>query len=785
MIHCDVLRREFPESTPSRSSCAPTERRYPAVIWILALGWLTPAAAQEPAPPSDPFGEVTKSDSAAKPPAAKKEAAAAAVETDPHVLAIRNSKPQTAFDLARAVDNLMKLGRPDEAKKYLKVLADAKLDDATLWWLQKKFGSALFMRWSREESMQPEGHAFAASVLEAARNMVREPARLEATIKQLSDAAPEVRYAAVSDLREAGEDAAVALIAVLADPSRAAEHSRIRAALVQLGSVAEKPSLAVMDSSDEAARTNALLVLAQLGSRDALPFMLRPILTESAESPVRRVIENSLGDLAGRAINSQQAERYLRQQAIAYFDGKSFGRPDHEDLVQLWRWGETERRPAAARVTPRLASLRMAGRIAAELVRLNPANVEHRKLYAAALLESARSSLDWSQPLERGEGTPFHFASQLGVSALEDVVQFSLDRGHTGAAVAALEIMGEIGDVRLLLRSDGYLSAPCRALRHADRRVRFAAMQAVLRIDPRERFHGASFVTESLGYFASHSGARRALVVHPRTELAQTLAGTLNGSGFQADTVATGGEAVQLATRNSDYEFVLVSDAIDRPQARELLQLLRREPRTANLPVAILAREENLERMQLTAEEDPLAISMPAPYEPSAMGFLVGRLRQLAGTSYVSQEERLRHASAALERMAALAAKPEWYAFYELASQQDAVERALSAAPLRIRAIRVLGLLGTPSAQRRLVNLANQSDSMLHDRRAAAAAFEIAVRRQGLLLTRSEILTQYDRYNASVNSDQGTQQVLGTILDTMELDAVEASADGEAPAESR
>jgi hypothetical protein len=750
----------------------PRPGQVPRRSWGLFIAaWLfmvSSAAAQDPFGGPDPFGEEPRSVPVAKPAAAKKVEEPEAAETDPNVLAIRHSMPQTVFELMRATHNLMNLGRPDEARKYLQQLVNARLDDTVLSWLQAKFGSALFLRLAADEGMQPEGRTFAESVMQAAHRMARDPGRLEALIKQLSDATPAARYAAVVDLREAREEGAVALIQVLGDANRAAEHDRVREALVQLRSDAEGPLLAVMDSRDDSVRGHALHALARLGSRDAVPFLLRPVVTDGGDASLRRTLSEALVEAFGRIPSLDAAQGYLHRRCLAYFDGKVYGKPDHEDRVVLWHWDAAARIPVAVRVPARTASIHMAGRLATELVRLAPARDDYRKLYTTALLEVAQRGRSSGQPLERGEGTPFHFAAQLGSSALEQVIQFALDRGHTGAAVAALEILGEIGDVPMLMRADGQPCIACQALRHADRRVRFAAMEAILRIDPRERYPGASFMTESLGYFASNSGSRRVLIAHPRVELAQTMAGTLLEAGFETDTVVAGSGALQLAARNADYEFALISDAIDRPPARELLYQLRREPRTAGMPVALLAREENLERLQQLTGDDPLTITLPAPYEPAGMAFVVGRLRDRAGVNFVTAEERMQQAAIALDRMAALAESPEWYGYYELVGQQAAVERAMVAPPLTRSAARVLGMLATPSAQRRLVTLANQSDWPLADRRAAAVAFQVAVQRRGLLLTRDEILAQYDRYNSRATQDRATEQILGAILDTID-----------------
>jgi hypothetical protein len=53
-------------------------------------------------------------------------------------------------------------------------------------------------------------------------------------------------------------------------------------------------------------------------------------------------------------------------------------------------------------------------------------------------------------------------------------------------------------------------------------------------------------------------------------------------------------------------------------------------------------------------------------------------------------------------------------------------------------------------------------------RQAARDAFHVAVNKRGLLLLRTKIMQQYDRYNQSAALDKDTQQLLGSILDTIE-----------------
>jgi hypothetical protein len=181
-----------------------------------------------------------------------------------------------------------------------------------------------------------------------------------------------------------------------------------------------------------------------------------------------------------------------------------------------------------------------------------------------------------------------------------------------------------------------------------------------------------------------------------------------------------------------------------------------------------MAREENLGEAARLAEQDSLTISFPRPHDPQAVSRAAAQLLALSGAGYVSRDERLRQAVASLGDLARLADWPDRYRFYDLLRQQEAIVSALNTPELSVQAARVLGRLGSPLAQRALVELASQNSRPLAARRAAAAAFADATGRCGLGLTSQEIRLQYDRYNQSAALDRATQQLLGFLLDSIE-----------------
>ena len=93
------------------------------------------------------------------------------------------------------------------------------------------------------------------------------------------------------------------------------------------------------------------------------------------------------------------------------------------------------------------------------------------------------------------------------------------------------------------------------ALSHPNRRVRFAAARAIVKLQPEGTFAGASRLAEVLGYFAGSQGKRRVLAAHPRRAVAQTLGGLLADAGFEAESATTGAELIRRAVRSPDLEL--------------------------------------------------------------------------------------------------------------------------------------------------------------------------------------------------------------------------------------
>jgi CheY-like chemotaxis protein len=254
-----------------------------------------------------------------------------------------------------------------------------------------------------------------------------------------------------------------------------------------------------------------------------------------------------------------------------------------------------------------------------------------------------------------------------------------------------------------------------------------------------------------------------------RTTVAATdLANMLAAAGIQADATDSGREAIDRAWETPDLEMIFVDVNINGPGIREVIYELRIKPTTAEIPIAILAPTSRLAAAEQIAAEHERVIAAPRVHSPEVLGRLIERLTNLSGRFAAPSDERAAQAVGALTWLSQLAAGER--PFYRIRRTEPVIEAALYGSAAE-PAIAALAELGTAESQLALVNFASQPTLPIETRSQAAAAFRKSAAARGLLLTSDEILTQYDRYNASERADADTQRILGALLDAIESGA--------------
>ncbi len=732
--------------------------------WLLAGGLVLLTAATALAQPAAP----------AKP----------AVITDPTILALLETNPTTPPQLVQAIDSILNLGQPAAAVPLVQKLLDAQLDDASCYALVSQFGSDTFLRMGRTPELTG-GVALANGVIEGAARHSVDPQRLKDLVSRIPGADDTAVRAYAGELRSGGAAAVSALLTALAQNNQVDNSDPLFRALLLQGSNVSGPAIAALDSDDPALRAVAARALGDLKARKAIPFLVGPAVDPTVNAQLRESARLALQAMLGAAPSRDEVVSFLYREARRAYAGAPPDQPNLAGLVEIWVW-DPATESASARVAPsHIAAAVHAERLATELYPLAPDDPAVRRLFIATLLERASYENGLERRLPTAEDpqagpTVRDIVARFGVPALLDTLGEQLDEDHTIGATATCRILGEIGDAEVLWHRDPNPSLLAVAAAHADTRLRFAGAEAMMRLAPNDKpFPGAALITQNIEHFAHYGGTLRAVVAETVPANAQSHVGLLAQLGFEGIAVTNGRDCIRQAVEAADVAFILLDTTLPNAPPDILIQKIRHDPRSARLPIGLIAPVNRLDEVRRLARRFPRTAVMVRPHTVEAMDVQLDELFATAAREMVSPAERLMHARSALNWVTQIAWDPNHYAFYDLRRMDALLEPVAYLPELTAAAAPALASLGTARAQSALVAVASQNALPLASRQAAAQAFHESVKRDGVLLRQAEIFTQYDRYNASSQLDEGTQQVLASILDSLEMRLAAAAANQE------
>ena len=545
---------------------------------------------------------------------------------------------------------------------------------------------AALLKLARSKELAPAGAQFADACMAAANAAANDPQRIALLVAQLTDPSAEVRVAARNDLAAAGRTGIVATLEALCserDPNR---RTALANAAAELQPLVVGPLLAMLSTNDMALHAEVSALLVRLGVTQAAPLL--------PQSPA----------------TSEQA---LLDAIARYSAGTPPFALDEANRAEIWHWNDANQTLTAARYPADDARVIWMARLARALAQLQPENREYQRQAWLLGLEATGlvSSIDVS-------------LSGIDTSMLNDVLADALCDSYAHAAVAAADELARRRDLGVLFTADGHPSPLANALTHADRRVRFAGLRAILTLDPPSPFPGSSRVPEALSWFASGVGEHRAMVAMPTNLMATDVAGMLSAHGLEGEATNHGREAIDRARELADLEMIFVDMAIAMPDVRQVLYELRTSAETGQIPIALLAADGRLPAAQRLADEHERVIAISRPHTAEALGRIVEALNELTVRDAAAANEHATQAVQAMTWLAKLLASDR--SFYDLHRTAPVVEAALYRPDAAILAISALGQLGTPESQRLLVDFASERGA---DRSPNASRRSVSIQR--------------------------------------------------------
>lgn len=679
---------------------------------------------------------------------------------------IRESNPKTASELAYAIKVVLDVGQYQDARVYLTQLEALSLNQNQLFDFQQEVGSDFVFLIHTEPALQPEGKTFAKKVLAASQAVANSPARLASLLQQLNDQDISVRSDAFRKLRRLGEPGVAFLLNTFADVNKKSLYPGVRGALKSMGPDAQAPLLGGARATDAQVHVESIRALSNLETSEAYDEMMRAYLSPKASQVGRRIALDYLSSKKRMAADPDYIERRLYERSMQYLMGKREAPGAFLNKVTLWSWDPVSKQMVPREVTGQTASRVIASHRASDLFEIRPDLARNREMYLLTQLEAQKRLVGRSK---RIAGVATANRLQTDANEVNGLLERSLEMELVPAAIACCEILGEIGSNALLSGGSSKPRPLVQAILFGDRHLQFAAFEAIAKIDPRQAYAGSSYMVTLATYLAQSENRPMGLVGHNRGSVSQTYAASMVSAGIFGQSASNSREFFDIATNNPDIEVMIVTDTLDRPDYADLIQQLKKDWRTKRIPIALLYRDTNRSRrVSMRIGDDPRFIPIPFAMEPERVASHVEQLRATEGPFELTNFDRRKHAAAAVKWLANVAENSEFYPFYNLGPHESKLVRLLYIPGFAEQASSILSNLGTPLAQREMVNFASQSTAPLDERKKVVEAFSASVAKGGALLTSREIQLQYDRYNASEGEPESTQNVLGSILDVIE-----------------
>ncbi len=674
-------------------------------------------------------------------------------ETPPGLLA---TEPETVEEHFEAALVMLRVERPDLAQRYLNSMLEMQPDDQALLRLREKYGTATFLRLSRNEELLPGSRQLLSRVENAAENQLKDPAYFDSLLARLHGS-PHEREAAISDLKHFGTDAIPRILARLGDEADFADRDLLLYVLVKFGPVAIDPLLGAIDASDPRTRAVAVETLGWLGDEAVIPRLWPVALAADEVAATRQAALQAIARIrfddpqATDRLDTVGGTHEILHAALQHFRGEFPWVAGRDGTVDLWSWDADQNRLIRAETTPSEASMILAERLAQDASLLAPENDLYRALFLAASLARSRLHAGWDQPLPEGPETPYGRVVSSGADLAEFALGLAIEHGNAAAAEAAVTALGKVGTGDNLRARGDRPSSLIAALDFPNDRVQFAAAASVLERSPVTGFPRSQRVIEILARSLRAEFGPRCIVVDPNTNRAVDTASMFKHLGYNTTIAVTGKRGFREAVAHGDVALVALHPNTIRWELTQTIANLRADARTAATPIVIAAPQAARADMLRVLRRVPVSAFVATDGNSSRWP---RQLEPALGQTHappLTPEQRQQRMQAAASWLRHIAQGTPAGVF-DLTAAEDALSEAAAQPVIGADAIAALGGIGRTSVQRRFVDIVLAPAVEPELRAAAADQLAAHIERFSRLLTRDSVFALIDAQHHETNS---------------------------------
>ena len=551
----------------------------------------------------------------------------------------RRSETEASFDAAL---KLYREGEYDKAADALDKVIEMSPTSEEALILREKAGMGMLVKMLMDPRLGQAAREILHKAAKEAERVQRDPATLKELISKLGSEDVAVRWGAIRHLTAAGPFAVPYLLDhALGDelPSgvsrkvaawialRKMKSSGIPALVVALRNADTDAAMPIVRMLAENPDARAVPVLAEIAQDEAHPGFLREAAAKALESMLGVPADPAVAKGKKRDSKNRLAVPAMPQAADAalalalryYYADPTLIEitPPHERV--LWRWngeGETYEQRLTFDEVPAFAHARMMAEdtLLAGMApgHTNPGLLELYICNSYVQLEDAIAAE--SERAEALAAVPA-INESLGAKYLYPALGRALRDGNTLLARRCIEALRNVGDPRVPEGENTALTA----LAYPDKFVRVAAAETLISLSPTGDLGGGEDVVHVLAAGLGVSSREIIVLLTADDDLASSVAEDVTSWNMvpriHADSAAVLG---RIKDGLPPVNLFIVDTRIDGIAVPVIVQSVRKDARSAGLPIILLALQPAVERLRTSYGERVVAV-LPVAYAPDAL----------------------------------------------------------------------------------------------------------------------------------------------------------------------
>ncbi|MDR1493047.1 MAG: hypothetical protein LBT05_10040 [Planctomycetaceae bacterium] len=664
-----------------------------------------------------------------------------------------------------SVELLYKLNKPKLAKQLLRRFLEIELTPEDCLQINKQVNAAILLRISVDEAYQPEGGNVVRKIVEGAKNYFESRIAIEKALQTFLTAERQSEKENAAQIILNGRETAIEFL--LDRLAKSNDDKEIAAVSSLLPAMSGDARRALQESltTTSPLGMRAARILAQFGHAADARFLLPLLFDENLTAGERADAALLVQSLSRKVPSREEAAATLYSVATNYYREKVPFRTDENYNVPLWKLQLGDEIPKYVTIPEQDASRYFAEKFAKLAAKLDPSKPAYKQLERITFFDLKGAELGSDNSVTLDPAFINAVKNDSSTAEIETILRVAMQQDHPIAARIAAEILGQIGVAEELIYKRGSQSPLVKAAGFSDRRVRFAAIASIMKLDPQKQYAGSSVVSQSLIFFSRATGVKRAIVASPWIGDANRIAGYLAPLGYKSEIASQGRQAMQLAIDSADTELMMLDTRTPNSNVEFLVQDMRADNRTHDVPIAVMAADGQMSRAQRAAYGSKMASAYPHPTDEESAKQVVENLLKETGVEHVPSELRLEEAKKSIAWIADLYQRSTIYRFENI---EQIAYNTLWELELMTETLQILKQIPTPTAQQMMSQIISNTTLSIEKRQQAVEAFRYNAQRFGILIRGRLILDLYDAYNASGAEPVASQQARSELLDIIE-----------------